>query len=107
MKAKSVMFSVELCDKCRNDKISGDNCIKCKLDKVIKAKVDLNIELIEKIDHLEAQLEEANEAIKKGMDYFTGLDCPSSIYPLKSAKRDRIEFERMSRVCLEKYEVKK
>jgi len=52
-KVRSAMFAVKICDKCKDTKIIGDTCVKCKLDKVIESKINLNIELVAKIDKLE------------------------------------------------------
>ena len=57
------IFAIELCDSCKKDKIIGDKCLGCKLNKVIKAKVDLNIELCNHIDKLEEVINKIHDEI--------------------------------------------
>jgi DnaJ-class molecular chaperone len=69
---KPVMFAVSLCDKCKDSKIVGDRCVKCKLDNVIQAKIDLNLELVATIDHQQKKIDKLVEALEY---YSEGFVC--------------------------------
>ena len=54
---KHAMFAVHICDSCKDAKILGDTCVKCRLDQVVDAKIKLNLELVEQITILRKALE--------------------------------------------------
>ena len=61
---KVVEFFVNICDSCKFTKITGDRCIKCKYDKIVQAKIDMNLELTKEINHLNNQLAEKDKEIE-------------------------------------------
>lgn len=74
---RQAMFVIHICDDCKDTKILGDTCVKCKLDQVVEAKIKLNLELVEQITQLKQRLSEAEKVIdfyaKPNSSYVRGL----------------------------------
>ena len=66
--AKTAVFAINLCENCKYTKIIGDRCIKCKLDKVISCKFDMNLEFVSRLEKLQADLEKAEKVIEQIAD---------------------------------------
>ena len=52
------MFYIRFCDDCKDLEIIGYDCVKCQLDKVIEAKVDMNLAFVKQIEKLQAAYKE-------------------------------------------------
>jgi len=61
---KSAMFYIRFCDDCKDLEIIGYDCVKCQLDKVIEAKVDMNLAFVKQIEKLQAAYKEMQKVVE-------------------------------------------
>ena len=89
---KTAMFHIRFCDDCKDLEIIGYDCVKCQLDKVIKAKVEMNLSFVKEIETLKAENEKLkyNHMINEDA-FFTNKLQQEEIDELEKNLKDAIE----------------